>query len=893
MKSLNAFGLMGIFLAIFWVFGLMLALDRTRADETMILPSLKVASNYEIEGVVLKREGKVPEEFHFTRSGDEWTLKQGGQPIKIESFRIRDLVRQVREARRDTETSLPNDPAAYGLQPPKATLTLIGKPRKKIEDMKFDAPEDAADSAAKEREWKLSIGNESNDKTVVYVSTPDRPNRVFAVPKASIAALFFKNANDLRSKRPFEFSEPTVQAISLKEGSAEFEAKKTRGSVWQILKPNLGYADYEGSQTPKEFPPKDAPPSLKAPEEGLKALLTAIAALRVDSEDDFVAPASDTLQRNDLVAGKEKLRIQVFAGDERKPKEETLLVGRLEGDFYYARLATDEGTFKLPRKLLEPIFDALKSPEKLRSRDLSPVPLKDADAVTLSIGKDEARFAQSGKAWFVALPGAAGQKQANNRSVDSLLDALQGRRDVLAFKDVPAADASKVDAELGFDAPQAAIAVYLDSIESGKDAKFDDPKLKKDAKAAVSWQFGKTENDQVWVKRTMADGPAARFSIKKTVLEKFVPREGLLGYAEPLLPKSNPADVVSIDIDRGGKSILLEKKNKGWIIKDATGETPADAQKVQDLVAGYSALQVRRWVKTLDAKDDLEALGLKSPPLALTFTVQNNQPKAERIAEAIGKLGGLFNGLGLIAFSAAWNDLQSGTEKVVLKFGKESTEKDDGGNVFVQHSKSDRLGLVPSVVMTVLRDTDFRDKSTILQPQVTLAVMAVVAPAGQPLAGWIDASPLITGQLGRGEASQVKQLRVTVRTAVEVRTFDFVRKDKNWVDQSGLKEFQVDDEHVNIVAKLIAGLEVNRVVMLAGGPKADQKLTSKDATVIIDALMTDGKDVHMAIGAGYEGLGHFTQISTWPGAVFLIGPDRVQPLLNGAVFFAKARVAAN
>jgi len=78
--------------------------------------------------------------------------------------------------------------------------------------------------------------------------------------------------------------------------------------------------------------------------------------VRVDSEDDFVPPASDTLDRNDLTPGKEHLRIQIFSGDEKKPTEETLLVGREDKDYFYARLATDEGTFKIQKKLLTPIL---------------------------------------------------------------------------------------------------------------------------------------------------------------------------------------------------------------------------------------------------------------------------------------------------------------------------------------------------------------------------------------------------------------------------------------------------------------------------------------------------------------------------------------------------------
>ena len=58
--------------------------------------------------------------------------------------------------------------------------------------------------------------------------------------------------------------------------------------------------------------------------------------------------------------------------------------------------------------------------------------------------------------------------------------------------------------------PQTNAAVYLNGLDTDKDAKKDEPKLKKDPKPAVSWQFGKIDKEQVWVKRTMPDGPTAR-----------------------------------------------------------------------------------------------------------------------------------------------------------------------------------------------------------------------------------------------------------------------------------------------------------------------------------------------------------------------------------------------
>ncbi len=892
MNSRNTIAVVAAFLMMFWIFGLVVSLGKTKADETALFPTLKSLSNYEIDEILVERKkAKEPDEFRFTRNGEQWSLDQGKQTIKVDALRVRELMREVRDARRDEETTVPNDPAGYGIKPPRYVITLTGHPPKK-DDKKPDM--------TREKQWKLLVGNDSIDKKFVYVASSDRPGRVFAVPRTSVNSIFFKNANDVRSKRPFDFSEASVQSVVLKEGAAEFEVKKTAGGTWLIVKPNLGYADFEGAP-----PAKDAPLSAPAPEGALKSLIAAIAAVRVDSEDDFVPPASDTLQRNDLVAGKEHLRIQIFSGDEKKPTEETLLVGREEKDSYYARLATDEGTFKLPKKLLAPIFEAIKTPEKLRSRDLSPITIKEADAIILTQGKDEARILSGGdpKVTQVELPGA-GRSPANTKAVEALLEALQGRRDVIAFKDVADADAAKADAELGFDFPQATIAVYLGGIEPskdafgkdgkdpfgkdpfGKDTKKEEPTLKKDAKPAGTWQFGKADKDQVWVKRTMADGPTARFAISKGAFDKILPREGLLGFVETSLPKVNAFDVVRIDIDRGGNKVTLNKSGDRWMLHDAAGDVAADAKKVDEVVRQLSALPIRRWVKKIDAKDDLDTYGLKSPGVTVTLGVKLDKLNAQTIGSALGQLSGVMNDPAFAALGAAWSNIHLAGEKVVVKFGKEATDS-DAGALFVQHSKSDRLSLAPAMTANFLRDTDFRDRSTVLQPEVHIAALAVGTP------GFLSASPLITAQLGRGGSGQVKQLRVTVRTPVEVRTFSFARKDKNWTDQSGLKEFQLDEENVNILADLVGRLDFNRIVLLKGGPKADQKLTPKDASLVIDATMSDLTPITLTIGANFEGIGYFAQSSTWPGAVFLLDSTRVQPLLRGASFFAKERVAAN
>src|SRR5262245_9104331 len=112
MNLRSSIAFIGTFLALFWVFGLMLALDRTRVDEAFVMPTLKSKGpDYDIDSVVVDRKG-TNEGYQFTRKDDAWTLVRGKQAIKVEAFRIRDLIKEVREAKRDADVRLGGTPAS-------------------------------------------------------------------------------------------------------------------------------------------------------------------------------------------------------------------------------------------------------------------------------------------------------------------------------------------------------------------------------------------------------------------------------------------------------------------------------------------------------------------------------------------------------------------------------------------------------------------------------------------------------------------------------------------------------------------------------------------------------------------------------------------------------------
>jgi len=218
--------------------------------------------------------------------------------------------------------------------------------------------------------------------------------------------------------------------------------------------------------------------------------------------------------------------------------------------------------------------------------------------------------------WQIELTGSS-RTPANAKAIEALLDALQGRRDVLAFKDVPDAEAAKVrrGPRLRCAAGRPA-AVYLGGIDNGKDAKKDEPALKKDAKPAVSWQFGKTDKDQglgeaqAW--RT-APRPASRSTnpaLEKNPAARRAARLSRTIAAEDQSERHRENSRSTA----AAKIVALEKKNDRWMLK-RRGRRYAGrrSQNRRSSPRVYSGLEIRRWVKKLDPKDDRELFGLKSP----------------------------------------------------------------------------------------------------------------------------------------------------------------------------------------------------------------------------------------------------------------------------------------
>jgi hypothetical protein len=915
--------LFALMLSMLWLFGLMLAFKKNPLDKAAVVPTLQAARNVEIDKVVVERkpEGKEPQEFVFVKDKDGWRFSDPASKlaVKVESFRVDQIVSQIKNARRDDEADVSNNPSRYGLDNPKATIVLHGHTKAKSDDKDDDADKDeekdqpaGKESPGKERTWRFFIGTDSPDKRYVFVNSSDEPQRVFAVLKSSVDALFFEDPNHLRSKRLFEFTDFTAKTVELKRGAQEVELKKGDDSQWRFVKPGMGLADYEGPTPTKEAP-------AKTPEGGVKGLLNAIIGLRVDADSDFVPLAKDNIAKYKLDEETAPIRIQVGSPNDKKEiTKETMLIGAQERGYYYARMAGDQGVFKLPEKQLEPIVSALKDPGQLRSIDVALIDAKKVDAVVLKSGGEETKlWHPEGKDWKIQIGGAEAKKAAEP-AITKLLDTLQGKRQIKRFHDD--ADAKKIDAELGLDSPVLEVTLYTEALDKPADkkddkaeakkdekkaakqeekkdaAKADGFNLKKDVKPAVTLKFGKADKDTVPVLRMTPDGLTARFAVPKSVLDAALPPEGALAFLDAALPSFEPSEVVRLELDRAGKKVELEKgtgpQADRWIVKtaqDVAGQNLADPGRVEVLYKTLGHLAAKKWIKRLDAKANLDEYGLEKPDLVATVQLKKQRITPAAAMSALGMLSGPVELRGLVTAAAfAANQQSDKGEAVVIKFGKESADKD----VFARHSGNDLLFVVSPDLVRMVRELDLRDRTMLLAMENAVAAGVVGAPAALPVSGLMALSPHATATITDIDPAKVKEIRLAVRTPYELRQFAFGRKDKEWVDQSSLMDFTPDAAKVQQFVENMSRFRADRWIALGGGPKTDQKLDAKSFTAKIELITEDGRTATLTVGTRLDRFGYFGHASTWPESVFLVQFERVEPLLRGIAWFAKERVAA-
>jgi len=868
-STILAFGLL---LGMLWLFGLMLALHTGTLEKDLVLPTFHAAKDAEIDQVTIERqEGGADEKFVFTRKEDDWHMRV--PPVKRSTVaianKVQDIINGLRDARQNREATLKNDPAHYGLDKPVATITLRGKDR-------ADAPT---------REWKIFVGKKSaDDKGFIYVNSSDRPGQILAVPQSSLTSAFFQQF-DMRPKTLLDTAETSVQWFRVASGKEAIELKKGEGTTWQFVTPKLGFAEWQ-SPDAKKLGPVDVAP------DGVRALASALGALRVEKNDDFVPLNDDDLDRFGLAPGSERLRIDVSNDAKDHKNKQTLLVGNkapsplplspkergVDAARFYARLGDDEALVTVDGAKLEPLFKALKNPESLRSREIVHLDGKKIDAISLRIGTDAAIEFKLGEAdqWKIVAGGET--RKASGSAVKDLLEALKKERLISEFIDVTGPEAKKKDAELGLDPPAAQIKLWSTSPKEKDDAR---DNVKAGAGPDIEIEFGNVKNDLVYGKSTTSDGLVTRFAAPKSLFEAVAPKNGVLAFFDAGVPAFDTAKAIAVTrLTADQKTEIVSDKDRWQLLNatDLSGKNFADSKNVTKLLQTLEGLETLQWLSKVDAKTDLANYGLKPPALELIVRLENAESKSARWASfATAAL----QGRPFLAIA----QMLGGDQPVVYKFGRK------GDDYYGLRSGSDLLFRVDGEYVRSLSELDLRDRFWLAHLEPALDASTIAAACGANVL--LNASPLVTHQVAQIDPAQITELRVAVRTPAELRRFAFVRKNETvWQDKTGLEEFDVDSSHINELLAKLSDLRAQSFVRLQGGPLPEHKLAPKAATIHLELAGANGKTIFaLAVGAAAGKDGYYAATSLWPEAVFVLPATDIEPLLRGAAHFGKTRVA--
>jgi hypothetical protein len=646
------FGLLAVMLI---VFGFALWLNPGEQPGNYVLPAMHDAAHpfgdRDVTRVEIERARPTAEKIVLVKTPgtDTWTIAEP-HAYRADRFAVEDLVRQVWGAEREPHAEPGNDPKRYGLDPPAEVVTLI-------ED-KEGAPR---------REVKLNVGDASpgTESALLYVSTPEHPNQVFAVKKGRLDAVL-KPVADFRSRDLLSPSSSDITAVTLSEGKkGPLELKKSGEELerWVYVRPPFGRAEYEGSTAAP-----DTTGAAKAPD-GVRSLLTDLSNLRVENTKDFVADDVKDLAKYHLDPAKDDvLRIaidrtdQIATGEEGKKERKTshpvLLVGvgkkvDDKSDQYYAMLEEEKTVVKLPAKNVEPLRKLLDNLGALRDRNLvESGGFKKPDAVTIenSYGKLEFRRGPGSAGWKLYRGDTA--HAVDEPTVQQLVTLLTQKNVIESFPDPK----QRTELGLGKDQkPDVTVSVWLDGIaedkdkdkekEKEKEKKEAKPRLKEPDKPTVVLRFGHKQERSVAVDRKFAgDAEGTLVLVPDKLLDQV--REGPLAYLDRTLPQfakgafDPTRDVTRLVIQRGGTTseVARDKPESPWkIVKpDDQKDRLANAEAVRDVLDELNRLRAVKLVAEKADAAQLAEYGLK-PPLSSAAVTQTKDGKPETFEVDFGK----------------------------------------------------------------------------------------------------------------------------------------------------------------------------------------------------------------------------------------------------------------
>jgi hypothetical protein len=135
---------------------------------------------------------------------------------------------------------------------------------------------------------------------------------------------------------------------------------------------------------------------------------------------------------------------------------------------------------------------------------------------------------------------------------------------------------------------------------------------------------------------------------------------------------------------------------------------------------------------------------------------------------------------------------------------------------------------------------------------------------------------------------KVKDIQLTLRDKLTLKQdFERGKSPGTWVDKSGQYGESLDSFRLQEFVRLLSKLRAERYVSFKG-PTPEQKLSDKDAALIVRLVLEDGKTTHtLTIGAKDKEGDYYATADTHPNTVFLIAHTPVDPILVPGAFGKK------
>lgn len=334
---------------------------------------------------------------NVTGDTEGWEMTQ---PVKAkaDTRAIEDIVSALSSLRVVVfETDGEYDPADYGLNQPRITVTL----------------ETTVDDSTSE----LQIGNDTGTPGRIYVAHSD--HRAVYTVNREIYTKLNRTIFDLRDKRVIDFQRTATHRFVIRQGESKIECQKSVDGEWEIT----------------------APVALKADEEAVDDLLFGVDALRAVA---FIDDQPTSLQPYGL----DSPSIEVsFRMPDAEPA--VLLVGKMAGNNIYVKAQNAKPVFLVKKPFLDLVGMGVAG---LRNKQILDFDGDDAAKIALKHGDINLTCQKQGTNWRLTHPV---QEQAKNGVIRNIIEQVN-RLTVEAFLAVAPSITTA-----GFDMPELRLVVTL------------------------------------------------------------------------------------------------------------------------------------------------------------------------------------------------------------------------------------------------------------------------------------------------------------------------------------------------------------------------------------------------------------------------------------------------